>query len=227
MALNGGISKTKYNVSNSAETRVDALWDNVLDSKVRLGEPDVTQILSLIETAQSETEYKYSVQTSIAGKSALTRGADDVRRLNLPINLHHKFCRPDVIIRELKLKAASNEPFSYYQQKTYLGEFVIARIKEDIINKIDGITTFAQIEVELLECPPQTPDDFEQQSKKAAINPKEVPETPPKITKPKDLLTASKEDIWDTLSDAVLDKGLRKAESYINGTIGGIIPGVL
>lgn len=234
--LSGSISKTDVSgpsgemlnsIKGTLGNRVDTLFGNIFGGKVRLGEPDVTEILSRIETAAEENNYKYTVQTGITGKSSLVKGADELKTIPLEIELHHQFCRPDVIIRELKKKAKTQEPFDYYQQKTYLGQFLIQKIDTEIFNKIDGIITHAKVTVELLECPPQTPEEFEQQTKKAAMNPKEIPETPPKITKPSDLLTATPGDIWDTLSDMAIDKALRKAGSYINGTIGGIIPAVL
>lgn len=235
--LSGSISKTDVltgpygerldSIKGVLGSKIDALFGGIFDGPVRLGEPDVTEILSRIETAAEENNYKYTVQTGIAGKSSLVKGADEPKTHNLDIELHHMFCRPDVIIRELKKKAETQEPFDYYQQKTYLGQFVIQKIDTETFNKIDGITTHAKVTVELLECPPQTPEEFEQQTKKAALNPKEIPETPPKITKPSDLLTATPGDIWDTLSDMAIDKALRKAESYINGSIGGFLPGVL
>lgn len=227
--LYSGVSQNEYktDIANAANDRINALWNNIFGGNLRIGEPDVTEIFSRIEITEGDTEYKYNVQTGITGKSSLVRSADDIRRFSIPITLHHQFCRPDVIIRKLKEKASLEEAFSYYQQKTYMGEFVISKVSEKILNKVNGIATHAEVTVELLECPPQTPEEYEQQTKKAATNPKEVAEKPKKITKPKDILTVKPKDIWSTLSDVAVNKAIRKSESYISGSIGGIVPGTL
>lgn len=193
-----------------------------------IGEENVYDILSCSEELETTTEYGYSQQKGIGQKPVLVYNGEGLKQYSLPIKLHHSFCRPDFILEQLKLKASEREPFSYYQGEKYIGEYVIEKITEKIVNAYLGVTLYAEITVDIIEAADLDDDEFEQQTKtNVEITPdvKSVTDNIPKT--PVELAKDIGKDVFSKLTKSYADKALRTAKSYLNGTIGEIVNGGL
>lgn len=193
-----------------------------------IGETNVFDILNCAEELETSTEYGYSQQKGIGQKPVLVYTGEGLKQYSLPIKLHHSYCRPDYIIEELKLKAGAHEAFSYFQGEKYIGEYVIANIAEKLINTYQGVTLYAEITVDILESPDIEDEEFQQQTKTNNEIPADAQTVSGKVPKtPVESVKNIGSDVFNKLTDDALNSALRKANSYIDGTIGGISGGVL
>lgn len=214
-------------VKSQSNTRASAALSNLLGENRRIGEVDVFEILNVVENCETETTYGYSQQKGIGRKPVLVATGEELKSFSLNIKLHFDYCNPDDILTRLKEKAKAEESFSYFQGDKYIGEFVINKIHENVLSKYEDVILYAEITVDILEyCDPDE-DEYEQQDKTKKETPADVQTvTKDKYKKPVDYVKNNKEDIFSTLSDKVINKALRNAESYINSSIGGISGGI-
>lgn len=185
--------------------------------QAKIGSVNVLDILSKVENLQTETEYGYSEQKAIGEKPTLVAKGESLRRFSLPIKLHVNFCNPDKIIAGLREKGSNNEIFSYFQGSTYIGEFVISKVAENIIEKYNGITHYAEITVDLIEAADKK-ETFSPQTKtlkNPTSNLKSVNAT--SFVAPVSVPVSSNLSFFDTLTDSALDKALRQANDYTTG----------
>ena len=210
-------------------TRINAALANVL-GKPFIGEDNVFDIFNEVEKRRDASEYGYSEQKSIGQKPVLTYTGEGLKKYSLTVMLHHSYCRPDYIIQELKAKAATGESFSYYQGQKYIGEYVITNIDIDTIDEYKNVTLCAELNVEFLECIEELEDEEYEQQTKTQV---EIPEDKIKSVSnsapmtPVEAIKANPASVFETLTESVIDKALRNAESYVNSSIGGIAGGLL
>lgn len=209
--------------------RINAALGDIL-GKPFVGEENVFDILNETEDRRYNCEYGYSEQKSIGQKPVLTFTGEGLKKYNFSITLHHSFCRPDYIIQELQAKGESGEPFSYYQGQKYIGEFVINNIDINPVDEYEDVTLCAVLGIEILEYIQELDDeDYDQQTKTQV----EIPENKIKSlstsvpTTPVEAIKSNPVSVFETLTETVIDKALRNAESYINSSIGGIAGGLL
>lgn len=215
-------------VKSQAQARANAALNNLLGGYIRIGENDVFEILDKVEEIETETNYGYSQQKGIGQKPIPVATGEELKKYSLNIKLHFEYCNPDSIIKRLKEKAEDNEIFSYFQENRYIGEFVIERIHERILNRYQGVILVAEITVDLLEYPIEFEENFEQQTKFTPSISNRVQTVSEKGLKTAiDVVKANSNSIFDTLTEKMINKALRNAESYVNATIGGTTGGIL
>lgn len=209
-------------VKNQTSARYNATLNNFFGSNVKIGEKDVFEILSKIENFESETEQGYTEQKAIGRKPTLVAQGEALKKFSLNIKLHASFCNPDEIIRKLEEKVKLKEPFSYYQGERYIGEYVVNKVRSNLLDQINGITIYAEITVDLLEDFDDADEEFQSQTKTTPKleNIQTVQETTYKS--PVDFVKKQWTDIFARLTDKVIDDAMQKAESYVNSSIGGL-----
>lgn len=209
-------------VKNQTSDRYNAALNNFFGSDVKIGEKDVFEILSKIENFESETEQGYTEQKAIGRKPTLVAQGEVLKKYSLNIKLHASFCNPDEIISKLEEKVKLREQFSYYQGERYIGEFVVNKVRSNLLDQINGKTIYAEINVDLLEVFDDADEEFQSQEKTPPKleNIQEVQETTYKS--PVDFVKKQGSNIFAKLTDKVVDKAMRTAEGYINSSIGGI-----
>lgn len=209
-------------VKNQTSDRYNAALNNFFGSDVKIGEKDVFEILSKIENFESETEQGYTEQKAIGRKPTLVAQGEVLKKFSLNIKLHASFCNPDEIISKLEEKVKLREQFSYYQQERYIGEFVVNKVRSNLLDQINGKTIYAEITVDLLEVFDDADEEFQPQEKTTPKleNIQEVQETTYKS--PVDFVKKQGSNIFAKLTDKVVDKAMRTAEGYINSSIGGL-----
>lgn len=222
------ISSTIKSIGDTNITRINAVLNNAL-GKPFVGEENVFDILNEIDNLRENYEYGYSEQKSIGQKPVLTYTGEGLKNYSFSITLHHTYCRPDYIIQELKAKAALGEAFSYYQGQKYIGEYVIKNIEINTIDQYKNVTLCAELSVELLEYIEELEDEEYEQQTKTQV---EIPEDKIKSVSnsapmtPIEAIKASPISVFETLTESVIDKALRNAESYVNSSIGGVAGGL-
>ncbi len=209
-------------VKNQTSDRYNAALNNFFGSDVKIGEKDVFEILSKIENFESETEQGYTEQKAIGRKPTPVAQGEVLKKFSLNIKLHASFCNPDEIISKLEEKVKLREQFSYYQQERYIGEFVVNKVRSNLLDQINGKTIYAEITVDLLEVFDDADEEFQPQEKTTPKleNIQEVQETTYKS--PVDFVKKQGSNIFAKLTDKVVDKAMRTAEGYINSSIGGL-----
>lgn len=191
-----------------------------------IGEENVFDILSCTEELETSTEYGYSQQKGIGQKPVLVYNGEGLKQYSLPVKLHHSYCRPDFILEQLKMKGSEREPFSYFQGEKYIGEYVIEKITEKIVNAYQGVTLYAEIIVDILEFADLEDEEFEQQTKTNVEITSDVKSVSNDIPKtPVELVKDTGNDVFKKLTDDAVNQALRTAKSYLDGTIGEITNG--
>lgn len=162
---------------------------------------DFDQILNRTEAQDCSKEYKYNEQEGIGGKPSIIAGGENLRKYNLKIKLHGKFCNPDKVIREIEEKAEKKEIINYFQGNEYIGDFVINRFYKNIVQRVQGAIFYAEIEIELLENPDSI-TEFEQNNVKAEEITAEAVTS--KSSKMKNFLNKTKKMVVDNVFDTVI-----------------------
>lgn len=228
-AIKPKITSTIKSIQQTNLNRINAALGDIL-GKPFVGEENVFDIFNEVETYRYGSEYGYSQQKSIGQKPVLTFTGEGLRKYSLSILLHHSYCRPDYIIQELNAKAASGEPFSYYQGQKYIGEYVISNIDVNPVDMYRNVTLCAELNVEIIESIEELEDEeYEQQTKTQVEIPedkiKSVSSSAPKS--PVEVIKSNPASVFETLTESAIDKALRNAESYVNSSVGGITGGLL
>ena len=189
-----------------------------------IGETNVFDIFNCVEEIETSSEYGYTQQKGIGQKPTLVYTGEGLKKYSLNIKLNHKFCRPDYIIEQLKAQAALHTPFSYFQGDEYIGEYVITNVSETKTDIYKSVTLNAEVTVDILECPSDEVEEFEQQTKTNPDIPADaVYVTDTKINTPVEVAKDVAGDVFSRLSENAVDKALRTAGSYINGGINGLL----
>lgn len=213
---------------NSTTSKVKKAYADFMGVNSFIGETNVFEILNCAEELETNTEYGYAQQKGIGQKPILVYTGEGLKQYSLPIKLHHSYCRPDYILEELKLKAKEHDAFSYFQGEKYIGEYVIINIAEKLINTYQGVTLYAEITVDILECPDMEDEEFQQQTKAEVEIPNDAQTVNGNL--PKTPVEAAKDtgkDVFNKLTEKAVDTALRSANSYLSGTIGGVTGGIL
>lgn len=223
------IQSTIKSIADTNLNRINARY-NELFGRPFVGETNVFDILNEVESRRKSQSFGYSEQKGIGQRPRLNYTGEGLKQYSLSITLHHSYCRPDYIIQQLEEKAASGESFSYYQGSKYIGEYVISNVEVNTIDEYQNVTLCAEVSIELLESVDDVEnEEFEQQTKKTVEitedKIKSVSVVPPPT--PVDMVLSRTENIFDTITEDVIDKTLRNAESYINSTIGGVTGDIL
>ncbi len=189
-----------------------------------IGETNVFDIFNCVEEIETSSEYGYTQQKGIGQKPTLVYTGEGLKKYSLNIKLNHKFCRPDYIIEQLKAQAALHTPFSYFQGDEYIGEYVITNVSEKKTDIYKSVTLNAEVTVDILECPSDEVEEFEQQTKTNPDIPADaVSVTDTTIKTPVEVAKDVAGDVFSRLSENAVDKALRTAGSYINGGINGLL----
>lgn len=120
------------------------------------------KIFDRTESINFSKEVNYSRQQGIIGKATLSAGAENLKTYPLTIKLHHSFCNPSEVIKEIENKIADKEIIDYFQGSVYIGKYVIQNLNVEVLEQIDGYLTACIINVELLESGEQE-ENFVQQ----------------------------------------------------------------
>lgn len=222
-AVNNVLSQVQAGVKRNAEY----IYERLLGTHSFIGENNVFDILNYVENSESDTEYNYSRQKSIGEKPTLIYTGEGLKQFHLKIRLHFSFCRPDYIIEQLKLKAKEHKSFSYYQGKNYIGEYVITRVNERILDVYDGVTLNAEVNLDILECCNNMEETYSQQTKTKVSTYKNIRYTDDKKVLEPVKIASSTKDIFSRLTEKTINLALRVGKSYLSGTIGGISDGTL
>lgn len=214
-----------------ASSKLDSLknaYNDFLGITNFIGEENVFDILNCVEELETDYEYGYSQQKGIGQKPVLVYNGEGLRQCSLNVKLHHKFCRPDYILEQLKEKAAAHVPFSYYQNEKYQGEFVITNIREKILNTYKGVTLNGEVTVDILECITTEDEEFEQQTKTTVEIPDDVKSVSDTVVKtPVQVAKDVAGDVFTKLTEKAVDSALRTATSYMSGVISGGSSGII
>lgn len=112
---------------------------------------NLQNIFDRTESLNFSKEVNYTRQQGIIGKATLSAGAENLKTYPLTIKLHHSFCNPSEVIKEIERKIADKEIIDYFQGSVYIGKYVIQNLKVEVLEQIDGYPTACIINVELLE----------------------------------------------------------------------------
>lgn len=223
---------------SSKKKQLTSAYNNFMGITEFIGETNVFDILNCVEEIETSSEYGYTQQKGIGQKPKLVYTGEGLKQYSLNVKLNHKFCRPDYIIEQLKAEAALHTPFSYFQGDEYIGEYVITRVAEKKTDTYKSVTLNAELTVDILECPSDEDEEFEQQTKTNPDIPADaVSVTDTAIKTPVDVAKDVAGDVFSRLTEKAMDEALRSSVSYINGSlpnlsillpiIGGLAVGIL
>lgn len=205
---------------DSKKLKLKNAYNNFMGITEFIGETNVFDILNCTEQIETSSEYGYTQQKGIGQKPKLVYTGEGLKQYSLNVKLNHKYCRPDYIIEQLKAEAAAHTPFSYYQGDLYIGEYVITRVNERKTDVYKSVTLNAEITVDILECPSDASEEFEQQTKvnrSMPLDAKSVTDTT--IKPPVDVAKDVAGDVFSRLTEKAVDKALRTGTSYLNGSL--------
>ncbi|MDD3236805.1 MAG: hypothetical protein PHV37_01750 [Candidatus Gastranaerophilales bacterium] len=188
----------------------------------KVGVDDVIEIFSKTETQATEVDYGYTEQKGIGQKPTLIATGEGLKKYSLPIKLHHSFCHPGQIIKDLELKAENCEIIDYFQQDNYIGKYVISKIAKNTIEQYLDTILCADLTVDLIEAPSKQDEEFKQQNKKKTQPTGELKKVETKPQKAVRNIVNKTQNFYETLTDNVLDTALRKADSYLNTVTNGV-----
>lgn len=120
----------------------------------------LTDVLQLAENIETTKEYKYVEQKSINGKPDIFYTGENLKRYPLKVALHNSFCNIENILADIERYAKEQKTLSYYQNNSYIGEYVIEKYNIDIEKKYLNTIIYAKLSITLLEG-----GTFEQKSK--------------------------------------------------------------
>lgn len=135
---------------------------------------DFQQILNRSESREFTKEYKYNEHEGIGGKPIISAGNENLKRFPLKIKLHASFCNPQKIIDEIEDKSKNRTNINYFQNRKYIGDYVIERYHANIVQTVQDVVLYAEVEIDLLENPSSI-TEFKEQNKIEEIS--EVAET--------------------------------------------------
>ena len=135
---------------------------------------DFQQILNRSESREFTKEYKYNEHEGIGGKPIISAGNENLKRFPLKIKLHASFCNPQKIIDEIEDKSKNRRNINYFQNRKYIGAYVIERYHANIVQTVQDVVLYAEVEIDLLENPSGI-TEFKEQNKIEEIS--EVAET--------------------------------------------------
>ena len=135
---------------------------------------DFQQILNRSESREFTKEYKYNEHEGIGGKPIISAGNENLKRFPLKIKLHASFCNPQKIIDEIEDKSKNRTNINYFQNRKYIGDYVIERYHANIVQTVQDVVFYAEVEIDLLENPSSI-TEFKEQNKIEEIS--EVAET--------------------------------------------------
>lgn len=135
---------------------------------------DFQQILNRSESREFTKEYKYNEHEGIGGKPIISAGNENLKRFPLKIKLHASFCNPQKIIDEIEDKSKNRTNINYFQNRKYIGDYVIERYHANIVQTVQDVVFYAEVEIDLLENPSSI-TKFKEQNKIEEIS--EVAET--------------------------------------------------
>lgn len=206
---------------DQTKMRYNAIKNNLLGS-VKIGNENVYDIFQKIDAYETEYTQNYAEQKGIGTKATISYANTEIRKFSLPIKLHASFCNPDDIIERLEEKANIREVFPYYRKNKYVGDFIINRVHQNIIDTIDDITIYAEITVDLIEYYDNSQEETYSQQTKAIKSLDVLPDVPVVQKKAVDYIKSESKNVFDKLTTKVLNTATRQATGYINSTIGGL-----
>ena len=217
------IENIKDSVISQTKSRYNAALANFFGTGVMLGEDDVMEILQKAQNLSTEIEKNYSEQKGIGAKPTIVAGGETLKSYSIPIQLHISYCKPDEIIKKLEEKLLNEDVFSWYRGEEYVGEFVISKVSHNLIDRIDNVTVYAEITVDLLEYYDDMQEEEYSQQTKKTIELESTEITPAqKYKSPVDIVKEQAENIFIKLTDKVINKAMRVADGTINSRIGGL-----
>ena len=125
---------------------------------------DFQQILNRSESREFTKEYKYNEHEGIGGKPIISAGNENLKRFPLKIKLHASFCNPQKIIDEIEYKSKNRTNINYFQNGKYIGDYVIERYHANIVQTVQDVVFYAEVEIDLLENPSSI-TEFKEQNK--------------------------------------------------------------
>ena len=217
------INSLENSIKSQTISRYNAALANYFGTGVLLGENDVMEILQKAQNLSTEIEQNYTQQKGIGSKPTIVAGGETLKSYSIPVQLHISYCNPDEIIKKLEEKLVNQEVFSWFRGEEYVGEFVINKVAHNLIDRIDNVTIYAEITVDLLEYYDDTQEQQYQQQTKKTVELESTDITPAQQYKsPVDVATEQIENIYDKLTDKVINKAMRVADGTINSRIGGL-----
>lgn len=171
------------------------------------------QLFDRTENLENSKEYNYIEQEAINGKASIISGNETLKHYPLKFKLHHSFCNPQLIIDEIEEKAENREIINYFQHGNYIGDYVINNYNVNVMQKINDVVIYAEVEIELLENPDSI-TEFEQQTK--IIPDVELPIVSENSNKMKNFLDKAKAMIRTTVFDVVLSSLQNGNISYLS-----------
>ena len=159
------------------------------------------QILNKTEAVELTQEYKVNEHEGIGGKPHISAGGEVLRRYSLPIKLHASFCNPQEIIDEIEVLASERTTINYFLLGKYIGDFVIERFQQKIIQTIGNAVFYAEITIDIVENPDSI-TEFEEQDEGENISAETISEDESIM---KNFLEESKNLIKESSISAAMD----------------------
>lgn len=163
---------------------------------------DFQQILNRSESREFTKEYKYNEHEGIGGKPIISAGNENLKRFPLKIKLHASFCNPQKIIDEIEYKSKNRTNINYFQNGKYIGDYVIERYHANIVQTVQDVVFYAEVEIDLLENPSSI-TEFEEQNKIEEIS--EVAET---VEENSNIMKNFLSETKKTMKEGVIDAGI-------------------
>ena len=118
-------------------------------------------LITYFDGLSSTSAYNFAQHERINNKPILQFLGGNLEELNIKLNFHSNFCKPENEIKRLKEAAKEGKTLRFIKGNgDYIGAFVIAEISEEIIQTSnEGGLISVQAEVKLLEYAGKMPDE--------------------------------------------------------------------
>ena len=118
-------------------------------------------LITYFDGLSSTSTYNFAQHERINNKPLFQFLGENLEEINIKLNFHSNFCKPETEIKKLKEATKERKPLRFIKGNgEYIGAFVIAEISKEIVQTSnEGSLISVQLELKLQEYAGKMPDE--------------------------------------------------------------------